>query len=261
MRTIVLLILLILLIPPGMAANQTLEQRRSEQLDNPALVGKPVWLQAGPLRFLGILEENRAGRYHGAVILLHGAGTHADWQEVIAPLRHHLAANGWDTLSLQMPVGDGGALPADRETLSDEATPRIRAAVDYLLERKIDHLILIGHDQGARSALAYLNGQPDRAVHALVAIGLAARADNAQDPVLTAIGKLDLPMLDLYGSRDLSAVLDSAEARLGSARRNQREAYRQDRVMGANHHFTGLEHSLQQRVGAWMRRITEERED
>ncbi|MEJ2593517.1 MAG: DUF3530 family protein, partial [Candidatus Thiodiazotropha sp.] len=61
------------------SADQILEQRRSELLDNPALVGRPVWLQANSLRFLSILEENTSGKDYGAVILLHGAGAHADW--------------------------------------------------------------------------------------------------------------------------------------------------------------------------------------
>jgi pimeloyl-ACP methyl ester carboxylesterase len=259
MRPIALFFLLSLLTTPILAANLTLERRISEQLEKSTLVGKPIWLQAGPLRFLGILEKNTAGKHYGAVILLHGAGANADWQEVIAPLRHYLAGSGWDSLSLQMPVTDLQLPPADNTALSDEAIPRIRAAVAYFTERKVDHLILIGHGQGARSALAYLSGQPDRAVHALVAIGLAAQSDNAQDPVLSAIGKLNLPMLDLYGSRDQPAVLDSAEARLGIARRNQRDAYRQDRVMGADHNFSGMEQSLQLRVGAWLRRVTEQR--
>jgi hypothetical protein len=257
MRQTVLLLLLSLLTAPLLAANLTLEQRISEELANSSLVGKPVWLQAGPLRFLGILEENASDKYYGAVILLPGAGANADAKEVIAPLRHFLVANGWDSLSLQMPILDPPIPAGDEKTLSDAVSPRIRAAIDYLAARKVERVMLIGQDLGARSALAYLSGQADRRVRALVAIGLAAPSGDTQDPVLAAIGKLDLPMLDLYGSRDLPSVLESAQARLGEARRNQRTGYRQDRVEGADHHFSGLQQTLQLRVGAWLRRIAE----
>lgn len=239
------------------AGNLVLERRISEQLDTPALVGQALWLEAGPVRFLAILEASRAPQRHGGVILLHDAGEHADWQQVITPLRHHLAAQGWDTLSVQLPLADNPLQPALPAGLPEEALPRIQAAVDQLKSRGIDNLVLIGHGLGARMALHYLAGNPSASVHALVAIGLEAA--ERDDPVMAAIGKPGVPMLDLYGSLDLPAVVGSATARRSAALHGERKDYRQDRVTGADHQFTGLQETLQQHVEAWMRRVTGDR--
>jgi len=254
MRPITLLLLTFLTLA-AQAANLSREQRLSEQLDNPALEGKAVWLQEGPHSFLALLRENRGERRFGGVILLHDRGAHADWRAVIAPLRHHLADAGWDSLSLQMPIEEGDPLSAGK--LPDDASPRIRAAIGYLRGRQPDLLVLIGHGEGALRALAYLRTQPTPPVSGLVAIGLPVPPGKAGEAVIDAIAGLDLPLLDLYGSQDLPEVVESAASRQGAARRNGRENYRQERVLGAGHDFSGLQQSLVQRVGAWLRRLAE----
>lgn len=252
MRPIALLMLTLLALA-AQAANLSREQRLSEQLDNPALEGEAVRLQGGSDSFLALLQQNRGERRFGGVILLHDRGAHADWQAVIAPLRRHLADTGWDSLSLQMPIEEA----ASPGKLPDDASPRIRAAVDYLRGRQPDLLVLIGHGDGALRALAYLGTQPPPPVRGLVAIGLPVPPGKEGDAVIDAIAGLDLPLLDLYGSQDSPEVVESARSRRGAARRNGREDYRQQRVMGADHDFSGLRQSLERRVGAWLRRLAE----
>jgi pimeloyl-ACP methyl ester carboxylesterase len=252
-----LLGLLTLISTFAFAGNLAREQRISEQLDNPALIGQALWLDAGPVRFLAILEASRGVQRNGGVILLHDAGENADWQQVIAPLRHHLAAKGWDTLSLQMPLAEVPLEPAAMKALLVEAQPRIQAAIGSLGGRGIDNLVLIGHGLGARMALNYLAGKPSPSVHAFVAIGLPMAGEKTDDPVIAAIGKLALPTLDLYGSRDLPAVVDSASARRGAAQRAQIKGYRQDRIEGADHDFEGLQARLQRHVEAWLHRVAQ----
>jgi alpha/beta superfamily hydrolase len=55
--------------------------------------------------------------------------------------------------------------------------------------------------------------------------------------------------------------LASAQARRSAVKRRQQQAYRQDRIAGADHHFKGLQQSLQRRVGAWLRRVAQEARD
>jgi dienelactone hydrolase len=136
-----------------------------------------------------------------------------------------------------------------------ESQPRIQAAVDSLTARGIDNLALIGHGLGARMALQYLTAKPPASIHAFVAVGLPTDGQSEDDPVIAAIGKLALPMLDLYGSQDLPAVIDSATARHSVARRAGHKDYRQDRIEGADHAFDGLQSSLQRRIEAWLRRL------
>ena len=38
------------------------------------------------------------------MIVIHGIGIHPNWETIVKPLRVQLAAKGWNTLSLQMPV-------------------------------------------------------------------------------------------------------------------------------------------------------------
>lgn len=250
-----LLSLLIFVPAAAVAGNLMLERSVAEQLARPSLTGQALWLDADGVRFLSILETARAPERIGGVILLHDEGEHADWQQVIAPLRHHLAEKGWDVLALQMPMtADLEPTPASPDPLLEEALPRIRVALERLKNRGIETVALVGHGLGARMALHYLTGNPPPAVRAFVAIGLSADPARSDDPVTSAIGKLKVPTLDLFGSRDLPAVIDSAPARLAAARRGKLKDYRQDRLEGADHYFDGLQTNLERRIEAWLRR-------
>jgi pimeloyl-ACP methyl ester carboxylesterase len=240
------------------AANLSQEQRISHRLNGPDLIGEALWLTAGQVRFFAIFQKSNAERVLGNAILLHEAGNHADWPEVTAPLRHHLADRGWDTLSLQLPRPIDPTSEPDRKEAIKLAGERLQAAIAHLNTAEGTALVLVGHGLGAEMALAYIATNPNERLHALVAIGLAAGEENNEEPVLQAISQLQRPMLDLYGDRDLPPVINTAQARRNAAKRNQQETYRQDRVMGADHHFRGLQQSLLQRIASWLRRVAQE---
>ncbi len=255
MRFITLLIVLLL---PGLdlaAANLTQEQRISEQLQTPSLVGEALWLDAGDVRFLAIQKKTDANRRLGGAILLHDLGAHADGQALIGPLRLALARRGWDTLSLQLPRPLEPLNADSRAEALALGVQRVQAAVDYFTIQRTTPLVLVGHGLGAETALAWLNERQGREVSALVAIGLAVVQEGEEDPVIQAITKLQRPLLDLYGDQDQPAVVATAQARRGAAMRARHPDYRQDRVTGADHQFNGLLESLQQRVASWLRRI------
>ncbi|MCU7843603.1 MAG: alpha/beta hydrolase family protein [Candidatus Thiodiazotropha sp. (ex Monitilora ramsayi)] len=236
------------------AANLTLEQRISDQLTTPSLKGNAVWLEAGNTRFLTISKTATTADRVGGVILLHDDGAHADWHEVIAPLRQYLSTRGWDVLSIQLPVNDNPNRPLSFERIGLETNARIQAAVDYFAEQENSNLTLIGHGLGARAALQYLEGTPAPTVRAFVAISLPAKQED-RDNVISAIGKLTGPTLDIYGSLDQPEVTDSAEARRSAGKRKLEKDYRQDRIVGADHYYRGLEENLQRRIGAWLKRV------
>ncbi|MCU7905314.1 MAG: alpha/beta hydrolase family protein [Candidatus Thiodiazotropha sp. (ex Epidulcina cf. delphinae)] len=231
-----------------------MEQRISVAIDAPALQGKALWLEAGTVRFLAILNETTAPKRFGGVLLLHDSGTHADWHEVINPLRRQLTAHGWDSLSLQMPVTNDPPDSDALQALLAEASPRIQAAVDYLSNRQIGNLVFVGHGLGAIMALNHATDRPSKSIHGIVAIGLSMPLDNEQDPAYRAITGLEIPILDLFGSRDLASVTGSAAARRRAAAKNPRAKYRQDMSAGADHFFKGLQDHLVTRVRAWLRR-------
>jgi len=255
MRLFYLPLVLLLLSPALGAVNLTEEQRLSEQLDTPALDGEAQWIEANNQRFLAVFKKTNAPRHLGGAILLHDLGDHADARLVIGPLRLELARRGWDTLSLQLPRPLEPLSPEGHAEAVALGVQRVQAAMDWFKNRQTRPLVLVGHGLGAETALAWLSGKPSPEAGALVAIGLAAGDGSENDPVIQAIARVQRPVLDLYGERDRPEVAATAQARRASAAGARQSGYRQDRVMGADHGFSGLQESLRQRVASWLRRI------
>ncbi len=255
-----LCLLLLAFIPCVQGANLTLEQRLSAELDTPDLSGEAVWLDTGGTRFLAIHNPSDRAPALGGIILLHDASTHADWHEVIHPLRRVLAEQGWDTLSLQMPALEAPPGSTELEPLLAQANDRIQAAVDYFGGRQITDLVLVGHGLGAVMALNYTLTPNAPGVKAMVAIGLEIPTQAEQDPVRQALAQRRFPLYDLYGQRDRDAVVQSATERRKIAQRTQQPGYRQEAMAGADHFFKGLQESLNQRIVAWLK-ATHTRDD
>lgn len=240
-------------LPEGAASDLTKEQRWSEQIVDSLLVGKAVELKAGETAFLGVFAEASEGPGDSAVILLHGMGVHPDWPEVIHPLRSQLPEQGWATLSIQMPVLANDATLADYEPLFAEVGPRIDAAVAYLQGKNYRTQVLIGHSLGASMAATYLAGGGQKNIKGLVAIGLAVLEQSDKMNSGIALEKISLPVLDLYGTRDLDLVLSTAKARAKAARTAGNPAYRQIQIEGADHFFLGMDDTLNRRVYGWLK--------
>ena len=243
------------LVSTVLASNQLREQQIAEQLRTSTTDGEPLWLGMQENRFLALHLQPSTKQSLGGVILLHGMGGNPDAANIIHPLRTELTEQGWETLSIQMPLAAKGADSNDYLALIPEAAPRIRAAIDFFTANQNQNLILIGHGLGASMGLAFLAGTPAPEIRALVAIGLSATDSLDSDPTLEAISKLQIPMLDLFGSRDRLAVVESANLRRKVAERYGLTGYRQDKVTGADHFFQGLDGSLQTRVGGWIRKV------
>jgi pimeloyl-ACP methyl ester carboxylesterase len=247
-----LLLLLSCLTQWASAANLTKEQRISEELEATLSEGSPIWLETGSVRFLGIFKRTSAPKRLGATVLLHDSGAHANWHEVISPLRRYLTERGWDTLSIQTPISDDPSDPLSEKGLLSSSLPRIQAAVEFHTERDIDGVILIGHGLGAKMMMSFVTQTPNE-IKAMVAIGVAMNPDDDQDPVSRAIKGAEIPILDLYGSQDHESVVVSAPLRRVIALRNNRDLYRLVEVAGADHFFTGIQEELSHRVAAWLK--------
>lgn len=233
--------------------------------------GKMVELASGDAPVLALYTEETRGDLKGGVILLHDLGAHADWPEIIRPLRGALPDSGWTTLSVQMPPGPAQETE-QRLALLGAARSRIDAALEYLSAQGIRNVVLLGHGLGALAAADYLRTYRGEAVRGLVAVGVT---DYSGDPRLaapTALAGVGRPLLDIYGSRDLPPVLaaaprraevirkrilerlDSAEGLTEEERKRYRSWYRQIAVPGADHGFTGQEPLLIRRVSGWLKR-------
>ncbi len=250
--------LLLLFCSVAPASDLARERRIAEQIEDAILVGEPVQLRAGDLSFLAIHAPANTDSTRGAVILLHGMGANPDWTDVIQPLRSELPDRGWETLSLQMPVASSDAPPKEYLALIPEAGPRIGAAVGFLKQGGVSDMVLIGHSLGARMGAEYLAQGAAPEIRAFVAIGISARKDRPNSGTLGALQGIGIPVLDIYGSRDLDSVLQSAAARTAAARKANNSDYRQTEIAGADHFFHGLEDTLMAQVHAWISRFQKE---
>jgi pimeloyl-ACP methyl ester carboxylesterase len=181
-------------------------------------------------------------------------GAHPDWQTVIRPLRLGLPQHGWETLSIQLPDAGAGASLADYSRLLPLALPRIGAAIDYFSKRKIKHLVLIGHGQGAQVALYYAGGpaRPKPDLKGLVFIGMAADGRMAADA--DALKKLSLPVLDIYSSQDQPIVVAGAMSRRNLVRQGGKSSsYQLSQMMTATPDFRGQEGALLMRIRGWLK--------
>jgi len=235
------------------------EKRWADQIVDGLIVGDAVQLKASGQEFLGIYAEHETDKANGAVIVLHGSGVHPDWPDVVQPLRSELPSHGWATLSLQLPVLPNEADYKDYAPLFSEVPARIKAGIAHLRKNKYKNIIIVAHSMGSSMAASHLAKDPS-GITAFAAIGMSVHTGT--DPHagnLAALEKIKLPVLDLYGSQDLEAVLNSVDDRAQASRKAGNPNYRQVKVTGANHFFQGLEADLVRRVKSWLSQFADKK--
>lgn len=229
------------------------EQRLRTEIEDALLVGEAISLQTGELRFLALHTLAETPKALGTVILVHDQGAHADWAQVIQPLRSGLAAHGWETLSLQMPLIAADAAPSSYRDLIPQTFPRLDFAMEFLKGRNMLNIVVLGHGLGAAMLTQWLARGPADEIQAFVAIGMSAEPKQDKD-TLGALEQIRLPVLDIYGSRDLGPVLHSIKQRAAAARKAENPDYRRVEIEGADHGFHGQADLLLDRVRAWLAR-------
>jgi len=250
LQSLPVLALCLLVALPVVASDKAKEARWAGQVVDQLIDGDAVWLNAGDDRFLGIVTEpDDAPR--GAVLVLHGIGVHPDWPQVIYPLRVGLAERGWLTLSLQMPILPNEAEDKEYLPLLAEVTPRIEAGLAYLAERAVAPVTLVAHSMGATMASYHLrDAAAGGSITAFVAIGMSGIPNGGDGDVAESLRRIGIPILDIYGERDLDSVLSLAGKRREAAAGNA--AYRQEVSPGTDHFFNDSEEVLVERVDGWL---------
>ena len=237
------------------ATDLTKENRWAEQIIDAIVVGEPIWLKTGQHEFLGIYTEAATNKTRGGVILMHGLGAHPNWNDIIYPLRTELPEYGWATLSIQLPVLPNEAESSQYAPLFDEVAPRIKAARAYLKAQDIDRIVIAAHSLGASMAGYYLSTEQDPGINAYIGIGMSGFQANAMMNNVELLKQIRLPVLDLYGGDDLSAVVRSSKQRQKSAALAGNKSYQQHRVHGANHFFDGKNIELIKVVSGWLEQL------
>jgi pimeloyl-ACP methyl ester carboxylesterase len=240
-----------LLLPVAATNSDTAKESRwAEQVIDGLLDGEEVWLiDDSGHEFLSILTEGDRGSGE-AVILIHGIGVHPNWPDVIYPLRAGLLEQSITTLSLQMPILANDADPREYAILFAEVPGRIDTALDYLDDAGYRQVTLVAHSMGAGMASYYMAQTDNSAVNSLVIIGMSPGITGTRN--IDALAKVKVPVLDLYGGKDLEPVLESVELRAAAGKKAASGKYRQTRVDGAGHFFQGHEEALVQQVIEWL---------
>ena len=135
----------------------------------------------------------------------------------------------------------------------DEVAPRIEAAIGFLRDQGNQTVVLIGHSLGASMAASYLSHTGQQGIQGFIAIGLSATAADEKMNSALALEKIRIPVLDLYGSRDLAEVLRSVKTREKAALKAGNAYYLQLEIEGADHFFFGIEETLNRRVYGWLK--------
>ncbi|MDZ7661935.1 alpha/beta fold hydrolase [Thiohalophilus sp.] len=246
-----LLISIALISSPLSASDKAKEQRWADQIVDTLMVGEAIWLEPRDEPVLALATEHTTEKAKGAAIVVHGIGAHPNWPEVIHPLRSRLPDHGWMTLSVQMPILENQADARDYEPLFAEVAPRFEAAIAYLREQGIENIVILAHSMGAAMSTHYLASNPDHPVRGFVGIGMNQskidKMDNAHN-----LEKITIPVLDLYGSRDLEGVMASVKQRATGAARAGNNNYRQVEIEGADHFFNGMADTMVKRVSRWL---------
>jgi alpha/beta superfamily hydrolase len=229
------------------------EKRLREQIVDAIFDGEPMTLRANGHEFLAVHMQSELEEVKGAAIILHGRGLHPNWDPIVQPLRTALPEQGWDTLSIQLPVLEKEAKYFDYVPLFPEASPRIEAAIAYLREQGAKRIVLIAHSCGAHMAMHWIDEQGDGAIDAYIGIGMGAT--DYQQPMAKPfpLAKMQVPVLDIYGSNDYPAVLRMAAERQAMMEQAGNPQSAQHVIDGAEHYFNGHNDALVEVVGEWLR--------
>ena len=235
---------------PVSASDLEREKRLASEIVDSIMDGDAEFLSAGDHEFLAIYTE--ADEPKGGVIIMHGRGFHPDWSDVANPLRVGLAENGWNTLSIQMPVLDKEARFYDYLEIIEEAGPRIEAAIDFLNNQGNEKIILIAHSCSVHMTMDWIDKGLMHDVDAFVGIGMGAV--DYQQPMRKPfpLDRIDVPVLDVYGEDEYPAVLKGAPERLALIEKAGNPKSKQMVVPNANHYFTDQGEALLEAIKPWL---------
>ena len=229
------------------------EKRISTGLMDKAEASDFFWLGSTDSSFIAIFNHHKGEEEKGAAIILHSVGGHADWPEVVSPLRNMLPEFGWATLSIQLPLISPEKNIEEYGKTFEETGNRILLATRELRKRGFSKIVIIGHGFGALSTLVYLGKGNSENIDAFVAISLQNYVYiKPRINLLRLIKKIKTPTLDLYGSLDFKEGIESAPDRRLASKKSGDDLYMQIEIKGADHSFNNMEKELVKQIIKWI---------
>jgi predicted esterase len=217
------------------------EARLIESIEDNIMTGDTVYLHDGKSEFLVIFTESEVPTKE-TIILIHGMGSNANTTQVIYPLRVHLSKN-FNTLSIQMPVLRAGMVSDDyRPIIFPITANRIKASIDYIDNNDLTLDFIIGHSIGSAMTAHYL-AKTLSDIRGFIAIGMP-------QCVTEFLPKIDIPILDLFGTNDIDSVISGITPKKHASTHNLNYIQLQ---VPANHNFDNEEAVLINSVSAWIK--------
>jgi pimeloyl-ACP methyl ester carboxylesterase len=230
-KSFILIALITFMSFPLQASDKAKEKRWADQIVDALIDGEAVWLNDGKDKFLGIYTENYADKALGT----------------------ELPNHGWATLSLQMPILENEADHNAYEPLFVEVPPRLDAGIAFLEKKGFKNIVVIGHSFGCTMISYSLAKYPRPQIKAMAVVGMSGSLfDDPEKNYFVTLPKLKMPILDIFGSEDLEAVLKTEKKKAQVAKESGNTAYTQIKVPGANHFFIGKNAELIKEVSQWL---------
>ena len=240
--------------PALQASDLEREIRMKDQIIDYIMDGEAILLndEIKKHEFLTIYMETDEEKPKGAVIIMHGRGYHPDWPELVNPLRTGLPENGWNTLSIQMPVLDNNSTFYDYLYIIEEGYPRIDAAIEFLKKEGINNIVLLAHSCSVHMAMDWLHKHPDSGASAFIGVGMGS-TDKGQ-PMLKPfpLAEIKIPVLDIRGENDYPAVKRDAPNRWENIQKAGNPKSDQRVVPDSDHYFTDRGEALLEEVNSWL---------
>jgi acetyl esterase/lipase len=237
-----LALLVAIFVSPALSQDYAREKRWADEITGGLPAGDVQWLkQKNGHQFLGLYLS--AERPRGAAIIAHGRGWSPDY-ELYGKLRTKLAELGWTTLSIQMPVLPSTAILGLYVPLYPDARERFQLAADFLKAKGHRNIAIVSHSLGATMANQYLIRTDDSTVGAWVFIGILQG--------LEEMYRIQIPVLDIYGSKDWDVTVWGGAERKAQIEKNPKSA--QVIVPDARHFFEDREDELVREIVRFLER-------
>jgi len=234
-----------------LASDLDREKRLADEIVRGGLIdGEPVFLETKEHSFLTIYTETENTPKNEAVVIIHGRGLNPNEKNVAYPLRTQLAEQGWDTLSIQMPVLAKGSGFNDYSQILPEAAPRIEQSIQFLKERKYKKIHLIAHSCGSQMVMSWVEKKGFNGFNSLTVISMGTENYRDQSGQSWPLNKVKVPILDIYGSKDF--IAENAPKRLKLIKKAANAESEQLMILNAEHMFENHSHELVNSISTWL---------
>jgi len=254
MKPVLFVIVVLATFIPGAWANTSAEYEKNLMLRlvEDRTPGGAVWLGSGRNTFLSLYQQASEPDGNNVAIILHSIGMHADWPELISPLRKLLPQRGWATLSLQLPVLSPDIGIAEYGGTFILANRRLRTSIRYLMDKGYENIVFIGLGFGATTAVQYLTTS-ESAIKALVGIGMQNHEFlKPKYNLVENLSDIEQPVLDIYAYQDISGVLNSIDDRRLAGSNKKNKLYEQIVIKNTGQYFSGHESDLANEIIKWL---------